>query len=113
MKDKPSNQLLQIAQEIAFAKALASNDKTLRDRALRRLRKWLIWKSKSDFGFTEDGFVRLWRGLFYNVWMSDKPLVQEEVVEAISNLMHCFNKFSEAQTFIMSFFRYYLKHGLD
>uniref|UniRef100_A0A0V0G569 Putative nucleolar protein n=1 Tax=Triatoma dimidiata TaxID=72491 RepID=A0A0V0G569_TRIDM len=105
MKDKPSEQLLQIAQEIAFAKALAGNDKTLRDRALRRLRKWLISKSKSEVGVTEDGFVRIWRGLFYNVWMSDKPLVQEEVVEAISNLMHCFNKFSEAQTFIMCFFQ--------
>uniref|UniRef100_A0A069DVQ4 Hipothetical protein n=1 Tax=Panstrongylus megistus TaxID=65343 RepID=A0A069DVQ4_9HEMI len=105
MKNKPSNQLLQIAQEIAFAKALAGNDKTLRDRALRRLRKWLISKSKSEIDITEDGFVRIWRGLFYSVWMSDKPLVQEEVVEAISNLMHCFNKFSEAQTFIMCFFQ--------
>uniref|UniRef100_A0A224X9N4 Putative nucleolar protein n=1 Tax=Panstrongylus lignarius TaxID=156445 RepID=A0A224X9N4_9HEMI len=105
MKDKPSNQLLQIAQEIAFAKALAGNDRTLRDRALKRLNKWLISKSKSEIGITEDGFIRIWRGLFYSVWMSDKPLVQEEVVEAISNLMHCFNKFSEAQTFIMCFFQ--------
>ncbi|XP_073972907.1 ribosomal RNA processing protein 1 homolog Nnp-1 [Rhodnius prolixus] len=105
MKDKPSDQLLQIAQEITFAKALACNDKTLRVRALRRLKKWLISKSNVENGITQDGFIRLWRGLFYNVWMSDKPLVQEEVVEAISNLIHCFSNFSEAQTFIMCFFQ--------
>lgn len=26
--------------------------------------------------FKEDDFTRVWKGLFYAVWMSDKPLVQ-------------------------------------
>ncbi|KAK9507678.1 hypothetical protein O3M35_007481 [Rhynocoris fuscipes] len=105
MKKKPSPQLLEVAQEITFAKALASNDKTIRDRALKRLKKWFTLKAEAKTQFTDDGFIRLWRGLFYNVWMSDKPLVQEEVVEGISNLIHCFIEFSDALSFIMGFFQ--------
>lgn len=26
--------------------------------------------------FTEDDFMRIWKGLFYSMWMSDKPLIQ-------------------------------------
>lgn len=26
--------------------------------------------------FTEEDFMRLWKGLFYSMWMSDKPLIQ-------------------------------------
>lgn len=26
--------------------------------------------------FTDDDFMRIWKGLFYCMWMADKPLVQ-------------------------------------
>ncbi|XP_029039826.2 ribosomal RNA processing protein 1 homolog isoform X3 [Osmia bicornis bicornis] len=35
--------------------------------------------------------MRLWKGLFYCMWMSDKPLIQEELAESLSKLVHCFN----------------------
>ena len=35
--------------------------------------------------------LRLWKGLHYCFWMSDKPLVQEELAENISNIVHCFD----------------------
>jgi len=31
--------------------------------------------------FTDDDFMRIWKGLFYCMWMADKPLVQV--------LVHC------------------------
>ena len=40
--------------------------------------------------FTEADFMRLWKGLFYCMWMSDKPLTQEELAEALSKIVHCF-----------------------
>ena len=34
--------------------------------------------------------LKLWKGLFYCMWMSDKPLVQEDLAETISALVHSF-----------------------
>lgn len=33
--------------------------------------------------------MRLWKGLFYYMWMSDKPLIQEELAESLSKIVHC------------------------
>ncbi|GJQ85946.1 Nnp-1 [Trypoxylus dichotomus] len=76
-----------IAQEIKLAKVLAGNNKTLRDRVLKRLKRWFEFRSKST-PFTEDDFMRIWKGLFYAMWMSDKPLFQEECAEKIASLVH-------------------------
>lgn len=45
---KSKEELLSVAQEIAFAKALASNDKSLRDRALKKLKRWFSMKSTQE-----------------------------------------------------------------
>ncbi|XP_066592488.1 ribosomal RNA processing protein 1 homolog [Prorops nasuta] len=81
---------LVIAQEIKFARLLASNDKKVRYKVLNNLKKWLSFRNKSSFAFTEADFMRLWKGLFYCMWMSDKPLVQEELAESLSQIIHCF-----------------------
>lgn len=45
-KDKKA---IVIAQEIKFARLLSSNDKIIRDRVLKNLRKWLTVRSQSSF----------------------------------------------------------------
>ena len=40
---------------------------------MRKLRVWLRSRG-GDLG--EDEILRIWKGLFYCFWMSDKPLVQ-------------------------------------
>lgn len=80
-----------IIQEIKFVRLLSSNDKKVRDRVLKNLRKWLTVRSQSSFAFTKLNFMRLWKGLFYCMWMSDKPLIQEELAESLSKLVHCFS----------------------
>lgn len=49
---KPKNNVLLLAQEISFAKVLACNDKRLRDRGLRRLKKWFMARSQGSKGKT-------------------------------------------------------------
>ncbi|EFN84190.1 Ribosomal RNA processing protein 1-like protein [Harpegnathos saltator] len=36
-------------------------------------------------------FMSLWKGLFYCMWMSDKMLIQEELAESLSKIVHCLN----------------------
>lgn len=44
-----------IAQEIKFARLLSSNDKKVRDKVLKNLRKWLTVRSNSSFGKATNG----------------------------------------------------------
>ena len=39
--------------------------------------------------------LKLWKGLFYTFWMSDKPPVQEELAISLSKMVWLVN-FSEA-----------------
>uniref|UniRef100_A0A182VZW6 Uncharacterized protein n=1 Tax=Anopheles minimus TaxID=112268 RepID=A0A182VZW6_9DIPT len=80
-----------IAQEIKFARALAGNNPALRRKVLRNLKTWLFTRSQSSFVFSDVDFLRLWKGLFYCMWMSDKPLVQEELAESLGSLVRCFD----------------------
>lgn len=41
--------------------------------------------------FTDQDFLRIWKGLFFCMWMSDKPLVQEQLAEDLAALVHCFS----------------------
>merc|ERR1719500_2209720 len=47
--------------------------------------------------------MRLWKGLYYCFWMSDKPLVQEELAENISAFNTCFQSKQSSMVFIQSF----------
>ncbi|XP_043474082.1 ribosomal RNA processing protein 1 homolog [Leptopilina heterotoma] len=100
VKQEKSGKALIIAQEIKFARLLASKDKKVRDKVLKNLKKWLTVRAQSSFAFTEADFVRLWKGLYYCMWMSDKPLVQEELAESISKIVHCFSTMKTALLYI-------------
>nr|XP_046259854.1 ribosomal RNA processing protein 1 homolog B-like [Scatophagus argus] len=77
--------------EVQFAQRLASNERPVRTKAMRKLRKYVSVRSqKATGGFTGDELLKLWKGLFYCLWMQDKPLLQEELSSQISGLIHCF-----------------------
>ncbi|KAF7404635.1 hypothetical protein HZH66_003541 [Vespula vulgaris] len=99
VKDKKA---LIIAQEIKFARLLACNDKKIRDKVLKSVKKWLTVRSKSSFELTEADFMRLWKGLFYCMWMSDKPLAQEELAESLSKIVHCLDSMSNVLLYTKS-----------
>ncbi|XP_045770098.1 ribosomal RNA processing protein 1 homolog [Maniola jurtina] len=79
-----------VAQEFKFARLLSGNEKRTRDRVLKTLKKWLSNCFEKKYEFKEDDFIRVWKGLFYAVWMSDKPLVQEDLCESIAATLDLF-----------------------
>ncbi|KAG0295503.1 hypothetical protein BGZ96_011577 [Linnemannia gamsii] len=66
-----------------FGKKLAANDKKTRDKAVKALGRWI--STKKDFTHIE--LMKLWKGLFYCVWMSDKPIIQQQLSETLSSLI--------------------------
>lgn len=99
--------------EVYFAKKLANNDKKTRDRALKRLKTWLF--SRSGDSFFDLEMMKLWKGLFYCMWFSDKPLVQEELANSLSNLIHSLKDNLGVCMFVDCFFQTMGRewHGID
>nr|NP_651976.1 Nnp-1 [Drosophila melanogaster]Q9VJZ7.1 RecName: Full=Ribosomal RNA processing protein 1 homolog; AltName: Full=NNP-1 homolog; AltName: Full=RRP1-like protein [Drosophila melanogaster]AAF53287.1 Nnp-1 [Drosophila melanogaster]AAT94500.1 LD23193p [Drosophila melanogaster]AOQ11952.1 Nnp-1-RA [synthetic construct] len=87
---KVAKELMVVAQEVKIIRALACNDVVERNRQIRILRKWFKARAGSSFPFNEDDFMRIWKGLYYTMWMSDKPLVQEELAEKLAQMVDSF-----------------------
>ncbi|CAD7925475.1 unnamed protein product [Amoebophrya sp. A120] len=67
----------------AFATKLSHCEKSVRDKGFKSLQKWLKKKGEK---LTELDFVKLWRALFYCLWMSDKKPVQQALSVHIAQL---------------------------
>uniref|UniRef100_A0A673B500 Ribosomal RNA processing protein 1 homolog B-like n=1 Tax=Sphaeramia orbicularis TaxID=375764 RepID=A0A673B500_9TELE len=96
--------------EVQLAQRLASNEKPIRTKAVKKLRKYISVRSqKATGGFTSDELLKLWKGLFYCLWMQDKPLLQEELSNQISSLLHSFHntdgQLLYLETFLQTFKR--------
>ncbi|XP_037542666.1 ribosomal RNA processing protein 1 homolog A [Nematolebias whitei] len=90
--------------EAFLAQRLASNEKTVRTRTIKKLRKYISVRSlKASGGFSADELLKLWKGLFYCLWMQDKPLLQEEISNHISSFIHNFQGFDKQLMYLGSF----------
>ncbi|ORZ21570.1 putative ribosomal RNA-processing protein [Absidia repens] len=69
---------------IPFGKELAANEKKNRDKAVRSLKRYLTAGGGS---LSEADLYKLWKGLFYCFWMSDKPLVQQALANDLGALI--------------------------
>ncbi|KAK9728235.1 hypothetical protein K7432_001179 [Basidiobolus ranarum] len=67
----------------SFAKRLAHTDKAIRDKAVKALGKWLSSREELD----QLELLKLWKGLFYCFWMSDKPLVQQQLSNTLATMV--------------------------
>ena len=83
--------------EVQFAQKLAANEPGMRNKAVKKLKKWFSARQEP---FSEPEMMRLWKGLYYCFWMSDKPLVQEELAENISSFVSCFKSPDSALLFV-------------
>ncbi|PWW78814.1 Nop52-domain-containing protein [Tuber magnatum] len=70
-------------QKTPFVKQLAANDRPTRDRAVASLRTYL----SSRRNFTKIEFLKLWKGLFYCMWLSDRPRTQQRLVLDLAGLL--------------------------
>ncbi|KAJ1724321.1 hypothetical protein LPJ53_001404 [Coemansia erecta] len=71
--------------ELAFGKRLAHVDKDVRDVAVEKLSK--ILSTEDEFEYMD--MLRQWKALFYCFWLSDMPLVQQELSWALANMVLC------------------------
>ncbi|WWC73681.1 uncharacterized protein I206_107653 [Kwoniella pini CBS 10737] len=76
-----------------LGKQLAHTDKKIRDRAIASLVAFLSQggdtegESSSYVRLDDAEMSKLWKGLFYCFWMSDKPLVQQRLASDLAELL--------------------------
>ncbi|KAK7814904.1 hypothetical protein U0070_026405 [Myodes glareolus] len=107
---------LPLPPEIQLAQRLAGNEQVTRDRALRKLRKYIMARSqRATGGFTPVELLKIWKGLFYCLWMQDKPLQQEELGRTISQLIHAFQTTEAQHLFLRAFWQTMIREwvGID
>ncbi|KAF1322098.1 Ribosomal RNA processing protein 1, partial [Globisporangium splendens] len=94
-----------------FGQRLAHTEKKYRDQALKKLTVYLT--KKADW--TELEWDKLWKALFYCMWMSDKRPIQEELSTNLASLIHKIPTPENALGFVHSFFRTMHRewHGID
>ncbi|XP_068429223.1 ribosomal RNA processing protein 1 homolog B-like isoform X2 [Clinocottus analis] len=102
--------------EVQLAQRLASNEKPIRTKAMKKLRKYIHVRSHiAAGGFTSEELLKLWKGLFYCLWMQDKPLLQEELSNQISTLIHSFQNIDGQMLYLESFLQTFKREwtGID
>ncbi|KAG6613260.1 ribosomal RNA processing protein 1 [Phytophthora cinnamomi] len=94
-----------------FGQQLAHTEKKRRDRALKKLRAYV--SRKASWSALE--WDKLWKALFYCMWMSDKRPVQQELAASLASLLHALPSADAALQFAHAFFRTMHRewHGLD
>lgn len=102
--------------EIQLAQRLAGNEQVTRDRALRKLQKYIVARSqRATGGFTPEELLKVWKGLFYCMWMQDKPLQQEDLGRTIAQLVHAFQTTESQHLFLRAFWQTMIREwvGID
>ncbi|XP_016050315.1 ribosomal RNA processing protein 1 homolog B [Erinaceus europaeus] len=102
--------------EVRFAQRLASHERGVRERAVRKLRQFVSLRTQRDAGgFTQEELLKIWRGLFHCLGALDQPPLQEELATAFSQLIHAVGN-PETQLLFLQTFWQTLNHewtGLD
>ncbi|KAK7064087.1 rRNA processing protein [Favolaschia claudopus] len=84
-----------------FAKHLASNDKKIRDKAIKSLASFLADDAQENI--SKSDMDKLWKGIFYCFWMSDKPLVQQALASELAELLLNITSLSSSLSFLRGF----------
>ena len=76
--------------EVKIGRLLGSSDQKTRHKAVQKLESYL--KARSDIGKLEGGFseldlLKLWKGMWYTLYMADKVPVQDELSQRLAELM--------------------------
>ena len=83
-----------------FVKELASDKRSTRDAAFESLSKYLRSRSTAQLSLLE--MEKLWKGLYYTMWLCDRPRPQEQLAESLGSLYsevvpsNCLPNFLEA-----------------
>ncbi|KAK0465595.1 nucleolar protein,Nop52-domain-containing protein [Desarmillaria tabescens] len=95
-----------------LGKYLASTDKKVRDKAIKNLSVFL---SDSKDALPPPEMARLWKGIFYCFWMSDKPLIQQALATELAELVLTITSTPAALSFLSGFWETMVRewNGMD
>lgn len=98
---------------VPLAKHLGSNDKQVRDKAVQGLATFLSDESSPPLSATD--MEKLWKGIFYCYWMSDKPLVQQALSSELAELLLKIQGQEPALAFLRGFWQSMVREwgGID
>lgn len=93
-----------------LARELSHSDKKIRDKAVVRLTTVI---NKSTHSVLE--WQKVWKVLFYCFWMSDKPLVQQELALLLAGLLETLSDQDTQLGFLTGFWDMISRewHGID
>jgi hypothetical protein len=74
------------SEEMRFGARLAHTEKSVRDKTVANLSAFLASREE----MSELELLKIWKGLFYCMWMADKTPVQNELSENLARLVHDF-----------------------
>lgn len=77
--------------EVKFGRLLGGTDQRSRHNAVKMLREYLRARSdiSSGMGLSELDLLKLWKGLWYTLYMADKTPVQDKLSKILAELMWC------------------------
>jgi len=96
----------------AFAKKLVDSDGIIRTKAFIALGNWITERAENEdkkdldvpFMQLKDS-LRLWKALFYSMWMADKPMHQRSLAQRIGDLSLVISSSSKSFQTLNLFFR--------
>lgn len=83
--DITAGQVIVGERQLQFARALSDTEKAVRESSLRSLQAWL---SENGAALGDADIDRLWKALFYCVWMADKRPVITATISSVTELAH-------------------------
>lgn len=96
-----------------LAKYFASTEKKTRDKAIKNLATFLSEAPENALSKTE--MDKLWKGIFYCFWMSDKPLVQQALASELAELLLTITSTTASLAFLRGFWTTIVRewNGID
>ncbi|KAF9486301.1 Nop52-domain-containing protein [Pholiota conissans] len=97
---------------LPLGKYLASTEKKTRDKAIKNL---AIFLSDSDNVISKPEMDKLWKGIFYCFWMSDKPLVQQALANELAEMLLTITSTAASLAFLRGFWETTVRewNGID
>ncbi|GKT51308.1 ribosomal RNA-processing protein 12 [Colletotrichum spaethianum] len=95
-------------QNMPFIKNLASSDRKLRTQALTSLQTFL----GSHRSLTRLDALKLWKGLFYAMWMCDRPVPQQNLAAELASLTSCLRN-EDVPTWLSAFWETMARQWTD
>ncbi|CAF2199482.1 unnamed protein product [Rotaria magnacalcarata] len=107
---------VEIEPERLLVHKLVDSSKAQRTKAIERLKSWINARTLNPASFfTYDDLIKIWKGLYYNMWMADKPILQEQLATEISSWIHEFRDNDQACLYIDAGFATFAREwwGID